>query len=82
MSFSIQTHGSVELCSFCEGYFLYQMPALLEREAFRTLLLGPPGARHGNNSTSLAHGRGDSPLEELEAALAQRLRSLYVSSRV
>uniref|UniRef100_A0A3Q2ZEY9 Ankyrin repeat and BTB/POZ domain-containing protein 2 n=1 Tax=Kryptolebias marmoratus TaxID=37003 RepID=A0A3Q2ZEY9_KRYMA len=58
-----KTHGSVELCSFCEGYFLHQMPALLEKEAFRTL-------------------RGDSPLEELEATLAQRLRSLYTSSRV
>ncbi|XP_037538655.1 ankyrin repeat and BTB/POZ domain-containing protein 2 isoform X1 [Nematolebias whitei] len=78
-----KTHGSVELCSFCEGYFLHQMSALLEREAFRTLLLGPPGARQGNNSTSsLAHSRGDSPLEELEAALAQRLRSLHISSRV
>lgn len=59
------------------------MPALLERESFRSLLLGPPGARQGNNSTStLVHSRGDSPLEELEATLAQRLRSLYVTSRV
>lgn len=78
-----QVHGSVELSSFCEGYFLQQMPALLEREGFRSLLLGPPGARQGNSSTSmLVHSRGDSPLEELEATLAQRLRSLYVSSRV
>uniref|UniRef100_A0A3B4XWH6 Ankyrin repeat and BTB domain containing 2 n=1 Tax=Seriola lalandi dorsalis TaxID=1841481 RepID=A0A3B4XWH6_SERLL len=78
-----KAHGSLELSSFCEGYFLQQMPALLEREGFRTLLLGPPAVRHGNNSTStLVHSRGDSPLEELEATLAQRLRSLYVTSRV
>uniref|UniRef100_A0A672GKJ7 Ankyrin repeat and BTB/POZ domain-containing protein 2 n=1 Tax=Salarias fasciatus TaxID=181472 RepID=A0A672GKJ7_SALFA len=57
------------LSSFCEGYFLQQMPALLERESFRSLLLGP---RQGSSS----------PLEELEATLAQRLRSLYVTSRV
>lgn len=78
-----KAHGSVELSSFCEGYFLQQMPALLEREGFRSLLLGPPAARQGNNSTStLVHSRGDSPLEELEATLAQRLRSLCVTSRV
>ncbi|KAM7396479.1 hypothetical protein PAMP_019515 [Pampus punctatissimus] len=78
-----KVHGSVELSSFCEGYFLQQMPALLEREGFRSLLLGPPGVRQGNNSTStLVHSRGDSPLVELEATLVQRLRSLYVSSRV
>uniref|UniRef100_A0A3Q1B7B6 BTB domain-containing protein n=1 Tax=Amphiprion ocellaris TaxID=80972 RepID=A0A3Q1B7B6_AMPOC len=59
-----KVHSSVELGSFCEGYFLQQMPALLEREGFRSLL------------------RGDSPLEELEATLAQRIRSLYVTSRV
>uniref|UniRef100_A0A8D3A9J1 Ankyrin repeat and BTB (POZ) domain containing 2b n=1 Tax=Scophthalmus maximus TaxID=52904 RepID=A0A8D3A9J1_SCOMX len=58
-----KAHGSLELSSFCEGYFLQQMPALLEREGFRSL-------------------RGDSPLEELEATLARRLRSLYVTSRV
>uniref|UniRef100_A0A673BPV6 BTB domain-containing protein n=2 Tax=Sphaeramia orbicularis TaxID=375764 RepID=A0A673BPV6_9TELE len=78
-----KAHGSVELSSFCEGYFLQQMPALLERESFRCLLLGPLAARQGNNSTStLVHSRGDSPLEELETTLAQRLRSLYVTSRV
>lgn len=82
LSFS-QAHGSVELSSFCEGYFLQQMPALLEREGFKSLLLGPSGARQGNISVStLAHSRGDSPVEELEATLAQRLRSLHVTSRV
>lgn len=79
---SLKAFGSVELCSFCEGYFLQQMSALLERESFRSLLLGPHGARQGNNTSLLAHSRGESPLEELEATLAQRLRSLYVSSRV
>uniref|UniRef100_A0A3Q4GYC5 Ankyrin repeat and BTB (POZ) domain containing 2b n=1 Tax=Neolamprologus brichardi TaxID=32507 RepID=A0A3Q4GYC5_NEOBR len=78
-----KVNGSVELSSLCEGYFLQQMPALLERESFRSLLLGPPGARQGNNSTStLTHSRGDSLAEELETTLAQRLRSLYVTSRV
>uniref|UniRef100_A0A8C5EIQ6 BTB domain-containing protein n=1 Tax=Gouania willdenowi TaxID=441366 RepID=A0A8C5EIQ6_GOUWI len=71
-----KAHASVELCSFCEGYFLQQMPALLERESFRSLLLGIPGTRQGSNTSALAHSRGDSPMEELEATLAQRLRSL------
>ncbi|XP_068595980.1 ankyrin repeat and BTB/POZ domain-containing protein 2 [Brachionichthys hirsutus] len=78
-----KAHGSLELSSFCEGYFLQQMPALLEREGFRSLLLGPPGARQGAvSAAALVHSRGDSPVEELEAALAQRLRSLHVTSRV
>ncbi|XP_040018274.2 ankyrin repeat and BTB/POZ domain-containing protein 2 [Gasterosteus aculeatus] len=76
-----KAHGSLELSSFCEGYFLQQMPALLEREGFRSLLLGPPATRQGSTSTSLP-SRGDSPLEELQATLAQRLRSLCVTSRV
>lgn len=81
---SSQVHNSVELSSFCEGYFLQQMPALLERESFRSLLLGPLAARQGNASSAstLVHSRGDSPLDELEATLAQRLRSLHVTSRV
>lgn len=59
------------------------MPALLEKEALKSLLLGPLGARSGNNSTSMVvHGWAESPLEELKATLAQRLRSLYVTSRV
>lgn len=78
-----QAHGSEELSSFCESYFLQQMPSLLEKESFKTLLLGPPCSRHGNVTTStLAHSRGDSAMEELEAALARRLRSLHVTSRV
>lgn len=81
--FSPQAHGSEELSSFCEGYFLQQMPSLLEKESFKSLLLGPPCSRHGNGTTStLAHSRGDSAVEELEATLARRLRSLHVTSRV
>ncbi|XP_049579129.1 ankyrin repeat and BTB/POZ domain-containing protein 2 isoform X2 [Syngnathus scovelli] len=64
-----KAHGSVELSLFCEGYFLQQMPALMERETFRCLLLG---CRQGS----------ESPLEELEGTLARRLRSLHVTSRV
>lgn len=77
-----KANGLSELTSFCEGYFLQQMPALLEREGFRNLLLGP---RQGNSSSStLVHHshRADSPLEEMEGALAQRLHLLYVTSRV
>ncbi|MED6232202.1 hypothetical protein ATANTOWER_024264 [Ataeniobius toweri] len=78
-----KANGSVDLSAFCESFFLQQMPALLEKEGFRTLLLGTHRARQGNNCTSsMAHSRGDSPLEELEAILAQRLRSLYISSQV
>uniref|UniRef100_A0A674PFS6 Ankyrin repeat and BTB domain containing 2 n=1 Tax=Takifugu rubripes TaxID=31033 RepID=A0A674PFS6_TAKRU len=78
-----KAHGSEELSSFCESYFLQQMPSLLEKESFKTLLLGPPCSRHGNVTTStLAHSRGDSAMEELEATLARRLRSLHVTSRV
>ncbi|CAL8359948.1 unnamed protein product [Lota lota] len=75
-----KAHGSVELSAFCEGYFLQNMSALLEREGFRALLLGPQGgARSGASGTP---PRVDSPLEQLEATLARRLRSLYTSSRV
>uniref|UniRef100_A0A3B5QXK6 Ankyrin repeat and BTB domain containing 2 n=1 Tax=Xiphophorus maculatus TaxID=8083 RepID=A0A3B5QXK6_XIPMA len=58
-----KANSSVDLSSCCESFFLQQMPALLEKDGFRTL-------------------RSDSPLEELEAILAQRLRSLYISSQV
>ncbi|MEQ2299425.1 Ankyrin repeat and BTB/POZ domain-containing protein 2 [Ameca splendens] len=78
-----KANGSVDLSAFCESFFLQQMPVLLEKEGFRTLLLGTHRARQGNNCTSsMAHSRSDSPLEELEAILAQRLRSLYISSQV
>uniref|UniRef100_A0A671RDW3 Ankyrin repeat and BTB/POZ domain-containing protein 2-like n=1 Tax=Sinocyclocheilus anshuiensis TaxID=1608454 RepID=A0A671RDW3_9TELE len=68
-----KTHGAVELSKYCEGYFLQNMAGLLEREAFRMLILGS-GTRSGSGKDSL--------LEELEATLARRLRSLLVTSRV
>ncbi|KAG7255611.1 hypothetical protein CRUP_010423 [Coryphaenoides rupestris] len=79
----LEAHGAVELSAFCEGYFLQNMPALLEREAFRGLLLGAQGGARGgaNGGSSRAHP-DPSPLEPLEATLAGRLRSLYTSSRV
>ncbi|KTF92601.1 hypothetical protein cypCar_00019037 [Cyprinus carpio] len=68
-----KAHGAVELSAYCEGYFLQNMAGLLERESFRTLILGS-GTRSGAGKDSL--------LEELEATLARRLRSLLVTSRV
>ena len=69
-----QAHGAAELSTYCEGFFLQHMPGLMEREAFRGLLLLGPGGRWGS-------GR-ETPLDEMEAMLARRLRSLYVTSRV
>lgn len=69
----LQAHRAVELVAFCEGYFLQNMVGLMERECFRGLVLGS-GGRWGP-------GR-DSPLDGLEATLAQRVRSLYVTSQV
>ncbi|XP_052399410.1 ankyrin repeat and BTB/POZ domain-containing protein 2-like [Carassius gibelio] len=68
-----KAHGAVELSTYCEGYFLQNMAGLLERESFRTLILGS-GTRSGSGKDSL--------LEELEATLTRRLRSLLVTSRV
>ncbi|KAL0154700.1 hypothetical protein M9458_048963, partial [Cirrhinus mrigala] len=47
-------HGGVELSTYCEGYFLQNMAGLLEREAFRTLILGLPSGRAGNNISTQA----------------------------
>ncbi|XP_059401828.1 ankyrin repeat and BTB/POZ domain-containing protein 2-like [Carassius carassius] len=68
-----KAHGAVELSTYCEGYFLQNMAGLLERESFRMLILGS-GTRSGSGKDSL--------LEELEATLTRRLRSLLVTSRV
>ncbi|XP_048013975.1 ankyrin repeat and BTB/POZ domain-containing protein 2 isoform X2 [Megalobrama amblycephala] len=68
-----KAHGAVELITYCEGFFLQNMAGLLEREAFRALILGS-GTRSGSGKDSL--------LEELEATLTRRLRSLLVTSRV
>uniref|UniRef100_A0A8C1V9D5 Ankyrin repeat and BTB (POZ) domain containing 2b n=1 Tax=Cyprinus carpio TaxID=7962 RepID=A0A8C1V9D5_CYPCA len=69
----IIVHSFVCVLAYCEGYFLQNMAGLLERESFRTLILGS-GTRSGSGKDSL--------LEELEATLARRLRSLLVTSRV
>ncbi|KAA0724219.1 Ankyrin repeat and BTB/POZ domain-containing protein 2 [Triplophysa tibetana] len=66
-----KAHGALELSTYCEGYFLQNMAGLVEREAFRALILGS-GTRIGK----------DSLLEELEVTLTRRLRSLLVTSRV
>lgn len=68
-----KAHGAVELSTYCEGYFLQNMAVLLEREAFRVMILGS-GTRSGCGKDSL--------LEALEATLVRRLRSLLVTSRV
>ncbi|KAL7858385.1 hypothetical protein AOLI_G00184870 [Acnodon oligacanthus] len=68
-----KAHGAVELSAYCEGYFLQNMGELLERESFRGLLCGP---------TTRSYPGRDMLLEELEATLTCRLRSLHVSSRV
>ncbi|XP_070962397.1 ankyrin repeat and BTB/POZ domain-containing protein 2 [Oncorhynchus clarkii lewisi] len=80
-----KAHAASVLSSFCEGFFLQHMAGLLEREAFRSLLLGPMGARwvtEMGSGPKMVPPRGDSPLEELETTLARRLRSLYITSRV
>ncbi|KAJ3596798.1 hypothetical protein NHX12_003198 [Muraenolepis orangiensis] len=77
-----KAHGSVELRAFCEGYFLQNMPALLEKESFRGLLLGTQGSARSGANGSGSLSRPDSPLEQMEATLSVRLRSLYTSSRV
>ncbi|XP_056307584.1 ankyrin repeat and BTB/POZ domain-containing protein 2 [Danio aesculapii] len=68
-----KAHGAVELSTYCEGYFLQNMAVLLEREAFRGMILGSGGRS--------VCGK-DSLLEALEATLMRRLRSLLVTSRV
>ncbi|XP_051978545.1 ankyrin repeat and BTB/POZ domain-containing protein 2-like isoform X1 [Xyrauchen texanus] len=68
-----KAHGAVELSTYCEGYFLQNMAGLLEKDAFRSLIL--------LSGTRSASGK-DSLLEELEETLARRLHSLLVTSRV
>ncbi|XP_066525027.1 ankyrin repeat and BTB/POZ domain-containing protein 2 isoform X2 [Hoplias malabaricus] len=68
-----KVHGAAELSACCEGYFLQNMGALLERESFRGLICGP--------STHSSTGK-DLLLEELEDTLTCRLRSLHITSHV
>ncbi|MBN3300868.1 ABTB2 protein, partial [Amia calva] len=67
-----KVHGAAELTAFCEGYFLQHMVDLLDQEVFRGLVLGL-----GSNSR-----HSWEPLDDLEATLARRMRSMYVTSRV
>uniref|UniRef100_A0A3B4AHE0 ABTB2/3 histone-like domain-containing protein n=1 Tax=Periophthalmus magnuspinnatus TaxID=409849 RepID=A0A3B4AHE0_9GOBI len=76
-----KAHGLSELSSFCEGFFLQQMPAMLEKDGFKSLLLGPRQPNNSSSSQAQTH-RADCPLEEMESTLAQRLHLLYVTSRV
>ncbi|KAL0967862.1 hypothetical protein UPYG_G00258550 [Umbra pygmaea] len=78
-----KAHGASELSLFCESFFLQHMTCLLEREAFRSLLLGAPGTRCTTGSgPKKGHLKADSPMKELETTLARRLCSLYITSRV
>ncbi|NXH60161.1 ABTB2 protein, partial [Rhabdornis inornatus] len=64
-------HNAPELASFCEGFFLKHMSSLLEQDSFKQLIY---------SRTSKVQGLD--PLRDLQAALAGRLHSVYVTSRV
>uniref|UniRef100_A0A8C3HES6 BTB domain-containing protein n=2 Tax=Emydidae TaxID=8476 RepID=A0A8C3HES6_CHRPI len=64
-------HSAPELASFCEGFFLKHMNSLLEQDSFRQLI-------YGRNSKV----QGLDPLRDLQTALASRLHSIYITSRV
>ncbi|XP_043337466.1 ankyrin repeat and BTB/POZ domain-containing protein 2 isoform X2 [Cervus elaphus] len=64
-------HNAPELALFCEGFFLKHMKALLEQDSFRQLIYG--------RSSKV---QGLAPLQDLQSTLAERVHSLYVTSRV
>ncbi|XP_048463314.1 ankyrin repeat and BTB/POZ domain-containing protein 2 [Rhincodon typus] len=64
-------HNAIELLSYTESYFLKNMNALLDQDSFKQLI-------YGRNSKL----QGLDPLQGLDLALANRMRSLYVMSRV
>ncbi|XP_006002067.1 ankyrin repeat and BTB/POZ domain-containing protein 2 isoform X1 [Latimeria chalumnae] len=64
-------HNATELATFCEGYFLKNMNSLLEQDFFRQLL-------YGRNSKV----QGLDLLNDLQRALANRMHSVYITSRV
>lgn len=66
-----QIHNAPELALFCEGFFLKHMKALLEQDSFRQLIYG--------RSSKV---QGLAPLQDLQSTLAERVHSLYVTSRV
>lgn len=67
----LQIHNAPELAAFCEGFFLKHMSSLLEQDSFRQLI-------YSRNSKV----QGLDPLRDLQTALAGRLHSVYVTSRV
>ncbi|XP_043561446.1 ankyrin repeat and BTB/POZ domain-containing protein 2 [Chiloscyllium plagiosum] len=64
-------HNAVKLLSYTESFFLKNMGALLDQESFKQLI-------YGRNSKL----QGLDPLQGLDLALANRMRSLYIMSRV
>uniref|UniRef100_A0A8D0R240 BTB domain-containing protein n=1 Tax=Sus scrofa TaxID=9823 RepID=A0A8D0R240_PIG len=64
-------HNAPELALFCEGFFLKHMKALLEQDSFRQLIYGRSSKVQGLD-----------PLQDLQSTLAERVHSLYVTSRV
>ncbi|XP_010998875.3 ankyrin repeat and BTB/POZ domain-containing protein 2 isoform X1 [Camelus dromedarius] len=64
-------HNAPELALFCEGFFLKHMKALLEQDSFRQLIYGRSSKVQGLD-----------PLHDLQSTLAERVHSLYVTSRV
>ncbi|XP_064432755.1 ankyrin repeat and BTB/POZ domain-containing protein 2 isoform X7 [Mirounga angustirostris] len=64
-------HNAPELALFCEGFFLKHMKALLEQDSFRQLI-------YSRNSKV----QGLDPLQDLQSTLAERVHSVYITSRV
>ncbi|XP_029353636.1 ankyrin repeat and BTB/POZ domain-containing protein 2-like [Echeneis naucrates] len=75
-------HRAVELCRFCEGFFLQNLDRLLDRDDFHRLLLGGVGQGRLRPRTGIQEDQ-DLPvlLRDLEAALVQRLYSLHSACR-
>lgn len=70
-SLSPQIHNAPELALFCEGFFLKHMKALLEQDSFRQLIYGRSSKVQGLD-----------PLQDLQSTLAERVHSVYITSRV
>ncbi|XP_031797769.1 ankyrin repeat and BTB/POZ domain-containing protein 2 isoform X2 [Sarcophilus harrisii] len=64
-------HNAPELALFCEGFFLKHMKALLEQDSFRQLIYGRSSKVQGLD-----------PLQDLQTTLAERVHSVYITSRV
>ncbi|XP_072475290.1 ankyrin repeat and BTB/POZ domain-containing protein 2 [Notamacropus eugenii] len=64
-------HNAPELALFCEGFFLKHMKALLEQDSFRQLIYGRSSKVQGLD-----------PLQDLQNTLAERVHSVYITSRV